>query len=281
MKSRVKKIILKTKKQVFGDMLGNNTSLFQGEGFEFTELREYIHGDDIRKIDWKTTAKLGKPYIRIYQEERELSIVTAVMMGGSTYFGTVRQKSEVMSELVASIGFSAMKNGDLFSNIIFADRLYEMSRPSKKFFSIEDIVTKMESFELLNKKSEHKLFVETLFKRLKRKSFLFVISDFVGDIDLTLLSKKHDVVAIIVRDRFEENPKELGYIRIRDMEGTQTFEGNMGSKELDTYTKALTQNDEKLYAHFKRNGIRFTKIYTDEEPFLKLVRLFGRSQKGA
>ena len=277
MKNKVKKILLKTKKQVFGDMLGNNTSLFQGEGFEFTELREYIYGDDIRKIDWKTTAKLGKPYIRIYQEERELNIVTAVMMGGSTYFGTVRQKSEVMSELVASIGFSAMKNGDLFSNIIFADRLYEMSRPSKKFFSIESIITKMESFELLNKKSEHKLFVETLFKRLKRKSFLFVISDFVGDIDLTLLSKKHDVVAIIVRDKFEENPKEMGYIRVMDMESSQVFEGDMGSKELETYSKALAQNDEKVYAHFKKNGIRFTKIYTDEEPFLKLARLFGRS----
>ena len=276
MKSRVKKIILKTKKQVFGDMLGNNTSLFQGEGFEFTELREYVYGDDVRKIDWKTTAKLGKPYIRIYQEERELNVTTAVMMGGSTYFGTVRQKSEVMSELVASIGFSAMKNGDLFSNIIFADRLYEMSRPNKKLFSIESIITKMESFELLNKKSDYKLFVDTLFKRLKRKSFLFIISDFVGEVDLTLLSKKHDVVALIVRDKFEENPKELGYIRIRDMESSQTFEGDIGQKELDTYTKALAQNDEKLYAHFKKNGIRFTKIYTDEEPFLKLIRLFGR-----
>ena len=276
MNSKIKKILLKTKKQVFGDMLGNNVSLFQGEGFEFTELREYIYGDDIRKIDWKTTAKLGKPYIRIYQEERELNVVTAVMMGGSTYFGTVRQKSEVMSELVASIGFSAMKNGDLFSNIIFADKLYEMSRPNKKFFSIESIVTKMDEFELLNKKSDHKLFVDTLFKRLKRKSFLFVISDFVGDVDLTLLSKKHDVVAIIVRDKFEENPKEMGYIRIMDMESSRTFEGDIGHAELDTYTKALAQNDEKLYAHFKKNGIRFTKVYTDEEPFLKLARLFGR-----
>jgi len=275
MNSKVKKILLKTKKQVFGDMLGNNASLFQGEGFEFSELREYVYGDDVRKIDWKTTAKLGKPYIRIYQEERELNVVTAVIMGGSTYFGTVRQKSEFMRELVASIGFSAMRNGDLFSNLIFADKLYEMSRPSKKIFAIEDILNKMESFDVLNKKSDYKLFSDVVFKRLKRKSFLFVISDFVGEVDLTLLSKKHDIVALIVRDKFEENPKELGYLRVMDMESSKVFEGNIGGAELDTYTKALHDNDEKLYTHFKKNNIRFTKIYTDEEPFLKLARLFG------
>jgi len=275
MNSKVKKILLKTKKQVFGDMLGNNASLFQGEGFEFSELREYVYGDDVRKIDWKTTAKLGKPYVRIYQEERELNVVTAVIMGGSTYFGTVRQKSEFMRELVASIGFSAMRNGDLFSNLIFADKLYEMSRPSKKIFAIEDILNKMESFDVLNKKSDYKLFSDVVFKRLKRKSFLFVISDFVGEVDLTLLSKKHDIVALIVRDKFEENPKELGYLRVMDMESSKVFEGNIGGAKLDTYTKALHDNDEKLYTHFKKNNIRFTKIYTDEEPFLKLARLFG------
>ena len=114
-----KKILLKARKQVFGEMLGNNASLFQGEGFEFTELREYVYGDDVRKIDWKTTAKLGKPFIKIYREERELNVVTAVMMGGSTYFGTVKQKSDVMAELVALLGFSAVKNSDLFMSLSF------------------------------------------------------------------------------------------------------------------------------------------------------------------
>jgi len=113
-----KKIILKTRKQVFGEMIGNNSSLFQGEGFEFSELREYIYGDDVRKIDWKTTAKLRRPYVKVYHEERELNVVVSTMMNGSAYFGTVRPKSEFMSELVAVIGFSAIKNSDLFSNMI-------------------------------------------------------------------------------------------------------------------------------------------------------------------
>jgi uncharacterized protein (DUF58 family) len=270
-----KKILLKARKQVFGEMLGNNASLFQGEGFEFTELREYVYGDDVRKIDWKTTAKLGKPYIKIYREERELNVVTAVMMGGSTYFGTVKQKSETMAELVALLGYSAIKNADLFSNVIFSDKLYGMSRPSKKFFAVEDAVTKMQDFEVLGKSSDYQAFTDSLYKRIKRKSLLFVISDFVGDIDLALLAKKHDVVALIVRDRFEEKPQELGYMRLMDMEKSASYEGVIGTSALKGYEKALHQNDETLYAHFKSSAVRFTKIYTDEEPYLKLIKLLG------
>ena len=273
--SNLKKVLLKAKKQVFGEMLGNNASLFQGEGFEFTELREYVHGDDVRKIDWKTTAKLGKPFIKIYREERELNVVTALMMGGSSYFGTVKQKSELMAELVALLGFSAVKNGDLFSNVIFADKLYSMSKPNKKFFSIQDAVGQIEKFDMLGKKSEHKLFADTLYKRIRRKSLLFIISDFIGEVDFTLLSKKHDVVALIVRDKFEEEPQELGYLRILDMEGGQSFEGNIGQSELKLYKEALAENDKKLYAHFKKNAIRFSKIYTYEEPYIKLAKLLG------
>ena len=110
-------------------MLGNNASLFQGEGFEFAELREYVYGDDVRKIDWKTTAKLGKPFVKIYKEERELNVVVVSMLGGSVYFGTVKQKSDIIAEVVATLGFSAVKNSDLFSHMIFADRLYDLSKP--------------------------------------------------------------------------------------------------------------------------------------------------------
>jgi len=275
MTTKSKKLLLKARKQVFGEMLGNNVSLFQGEGFEFTELREYIYGDDVRKIDWKTTAKLGKPFIRIYHEERELNVVTAVMLGGSSYFGTVRQKSEVMTELVALLGFSAVKNSDLFTNIIFADRLYNMSKPNKKFFTIDDAISKIEAFKMLGKESNYQALTDTLYKRLKRKSLLFVISDFVGDINLSLLSKKHDVVAIIVRDKFEEKPQELGFMRLMDMESGASFEGVVAGAELKSYEKALVQNDEKLFKHFKKNSVRYVKVYTDEEPYLKLVKLLG------
>lgn len=268
----VKKIVLKTKKQVYGDMLGNNASLFQGEGFEFAELREYVYGDDVRKIDWKTTAKLGKPFVKIYKEERELNVVVVSMMSGSMYFGTVKQKSDIVAEVVATLGFSAVKNSDLFTHMIFADKMYTLSKPSKKLFSVHKAVEDLVDFDPLGKEADFPALVETLVKRLKKKALLFIVSDFVGEIDLKLLSKKHDIFAVIVRDRFEENPAELGYLRLIDMETKQSFEGDVNSGTLKNYKKALHDNDEKLYKQFKKQGVRFTKVYTHEESTLKLMK---------
>ena len=268
----VKKIVLKTKKQVYGDMLGNNSSLFQGEGFEFAELREYVYGDDVRKIDWKTTAKLGKPFVKIYKEERELNVVVVSMMSGSMYFGTMKQKSSIVAEVVATLGFSAVKNSDLFTHMIFADKMYTLSKPSKKLFSVHKAVEDLVDFDPLGKEADFPALVETLNRRLKKKALLFIVSDFVGEIDLKILSKKHDVFAVIVRDRFEENPSELGYLRLIDMETKQSFEGDINSGTLKNYKKALHDNDEKLYKQFKKQGVRFTKVYTHEESTLKLMK---------
>jgi len=235
LKKAAKKIILKTKKQVYGDMLGNNASLFQGEGFEFAELREYVYGDAVRKIDWKTTAKLGKPFVKVYKEERELNVVVVSMLGGSVYFGTVKQKSDIIAEVVATLGFSAVKNADLFSHMLFADKLYDLSKPSKKLFSVHKAVEEIVDFEPLGKEADYKALVETLNNRLKKKALLFIISDFVGDIDLKLLSKKHDVFAVIVRDRFEEDPSELGYLRLIDMESKQMMKNSINSLKSRAY----------------------------------------------
>jgi uncharacterized protein (DUF58 family) len=272
MNKSVKKILLKTKKQVYGDMLGNNASLFQGEGFEFAELREYVYGDDIRKIDWKTTAKLGKPFVKVYKEERELNVVVVSMLSGSTYFGTVKQKSHLMAEVVATLGFSAIKNADLFTQMIFADKMYSISKPSKKLFSVHRAVEEIMQFDVLGKRADYKSLVEMLTKRLRKKALLFIVGDFVGEIDLKLLSKKHDIFAIIVRDRFEEHPSELGYLKLIDMESKKHFEGNIDSKKIKAYQKALHENDEKLYKQFKNQGVRFAKVYTHEEGSSTLMK---------
>ena len=277
MNKTAKKIVLKTRKQVYGDMLGNNASMFHGEGFEFTELREYVYGDDVRKIDWKTTAKLGKPFVKIYKEERELNVVVVSMLGGSMYFGTMKQKSDIVAELVATLGFSAVKNSDLFTHILFADKLYERSKPSKKHFAIQKAVEEVTAFEPLGKETDFTSLVETLSTRLKKKSLLFILSDFIGDIDLKLLSKKHDVFAVVIRDKFEENPSELGYLRLIDMESKKSFESDINAGALGAYKKAIYKNDEKLYKQFKKQGIRFTKVYTHEEPVLKLMKTMRRA----
>jgi len=253
-------------------MIGNNASFFQGEGFEFSELREYVHGDDVRKIDWKTTAKLGKPFIKVYKEERELNVVVVSLLSGSTYFGTHRQKQEVIAEVAATIGFSAVKNADLFSHMIFADKLYDLSKPSKKIFAVNHAIKEIVDFDVLGKEANYAALVETLISRLKKKALLFIISDFVGDIDLKHLAKKHDVFAVIVRDKFEENPSDLGYLRLIDLETKKGYEGEMNASAFKSYVKALHDNDEKLYQQFRKRGVRFSKIYTHEDPTLKLMK---------
>lgn len=269
---KTNRILLKTRKQVFGDMLGNNASLFHGEGFEFAELREYIYGDDIRKIDWKTTAKLGKPFVKVYREERELNVAISTMLGGSTYFGTCCQKSEYIAQLIAILGFSAVKNSDQFSHLLYADRLYHHSKPSKKLFAVTKEVERTLGFEPLGLESDFGGWTRATFQRIRKKSLLFLISDFVGEVDLRLLAKKHDVFAIIVRDRFEEDPQDLGYLRLVDTEGHGSYEGEVGRTTLNHYRAALKANDHALFQQFRQNGIRSAKLYTDQDPASGLLR---------
>ncbi|MDD5406666.1 MAG: DUF58 domain-containing protein [Sulfurovaceae bacterium] len=267
-----KKLLLKTQKQVYSERLGNHISKFYGEGFEFSELREYEYGDDVRRIDWKTTAKIGKPYVKLYFEERELNVVIATMMGGSSYFGTFRQKCDVMREITALIGISAISENDRFSHFLFADKLIEWSKPSKQRFSLYQALEQMNSFEMLGKVSNYPGMVQTLWTYLNKKALLYIISDGIGDIDLGRLSKKHDVVLIIVRDRFEEDPQELGFLRLVDMESTQSYLGNMDNDAVYNYKKALAMNDAKLIANCKKYGIRILKVYTHENIYLKLLQ---------
>ena len=272
MNKKAKQITLKTRKQVFGALSGNNISALKGEGFEFAELREYVYGDDVKKIDWKTTAKVGKPFVKIYQEERELNVVISTMLSGSTYFGTAAVKKEYMVELMAVLGYSAIRNKDLFSHILYANRLYRHSKPSKKIFAVNKEVQEAIEFDVIGKPPDYEGWVETLNKRIRKKSLLFLIADFVGEVNLTLLAKKHDLVVLIVRDYFIENPKPLGEITLVDPGYLESFSGNVDENAISIYKKALRQNDKRLFNHLKKIGARFAKLYTHKEPYLELVK---------
>ncbi len=275
MSNQLKQILIKTKRQVFSEISGNNASIFKGEGYDFIELREYQIGDDVKKIDWIISAKLQKPFVKIFREERELNVVVASMLNGSVHFGTKKFKQELIGEISAIIGYSAIKNSDLFSSFIFADKLHSFIKPTKKLFGIHKMTEEILNFNPLEKVANYEELKNHLLKRVKRKSLVFIVSDFFGDIDFKLLNKKHEIVAIIIRDRLEENPPNLGFLSLIDPESSTILEGDLNPNTTKKYREAIIENDKKLYNHFKKNGVKFTKIYTDEEPFIKLLKLFG------
>ncbi len=272
--SKLQKILVRARRQVFSEMVGNNPSIFQGEGYDFIELREYMAGDDIRHIDWNITAKMQKPFIKIFREERELNVVLVSVLNGSVHFGSKRFKQETIADIVALLSFSTLKNGDLLSSYIFTDAMVSNSKPSKKLHQIQKSVKEILDFDAINQKVDFKVIADAMYKRLKRKSLILVIGDFFEIPDFKLLAKKHEVVAIIVRDHLEEKPPQMGFTSLVDPESGALLEGDFNTSSVEAYAKKVYAHDHKLYDTFRKNQIRFTKIYTDSMASVELRRLF-------
>ncbi len=274
----MKKILIKARRTVFSDVIGNNTTLFKGEGYDFVELREYEDGEDVKKIDWMISAKMQKPYVKVFHAQRELNITIAPILGGSVFFGTHRFKHEVISEICAILGYSSVKQGDNFDSYILNSQVQLNTKKTKKIFGVTSMVEKIYNYNVLNKNVNYPVITTELFKKIRKKSIIFLIGDFfeINSLDLKILAKKHEVIAIIVRDKFEESPKALGNVNLLDPNNNQIFTGDMGSSLVKEYEKKRKENDHKLYEHFQRCGIRFTKIYTHEEPLTKLIPLMSK-----
>jgi len=275
---KVKEIIIKTKKRLFGANLGNNISIFQGNGLDFSEIKEYNFGDDVKKINWKVTAKEQKPYVNVFHEERELNIVVCFMVSGNIYFGSVRQKQEVMAEIATIIGYSAVKNSDKFSTIFFSDKEEKIFTPSKSINSVYAMLEYALEQDVLKKEVDYNKLSEYLLQRLKQKSIIFIVGDFYEDVDFSYLGAKHEVYTIAVRDPFEEEPKfdsEIGLVDPKSLKSEHLF---LDKNTLKEFKKEITKRDNRLISHLIKNGIAFVKVYTNEEPFIKLSSIFRGKQ---
>jgi uncharacterized protein (DUF58 family) len=272
--SKLKKILVRARRQVFSELIGNNPSIFQGEGYDFIELREYMPGDDIRRIDWNITAKMRQPYIKVFREERELNVVIASMLNGSVHFGSTKFKQDFMAEIAALLSFSSIRNGDLFSSFLFADKLYKENRPSKKIHAVQSLVSEILDFDALHKKADYEGLSSYLMKRLKRKSLIIVIADYFDLPDFKVLARKHEVIAVIVRDRMEEHPPAFGFSTLQDPESGAELEGDFNRSTIKAYEARVLEHDHKLYEKLRKEQVHFVKIYTDESAVVKLKRLF-------
>ncbi len=274
MNTALKALQLKARHQVYTLLSGHNLSKLHGEGYDFSELREYQMGDDIRKINWTITAKLGKPYIKELHANRELSVVVAALMDGSLYFGSGNAKQTKLIEVATLLGYAAQQNSDLFTGISYFHNQTNTTPPTKHLYHIEQFSKILFEASLLGTKVDYNSSIQDLFKRLHKPSLVFVIGDFLEEIDLSLLAQKHEVIAIIIRDRDEESPRRLGEVTLSSPQNGGKMDTFFGRKSIEKYLAKLQENDEKLAEHFARYDIRSVKIFTDDEVVGKLIGLF-------
>ena len=269
--TKANRILLKARRHIVGDRIGNNGSMFRGEGYDFTELREYTSGDDVRHINWNVTAKMGKPYVKVFRQEREINVICGVMLGGNLSFG---DKLEMLGLAVSIIGYSAVANGDPFGCCRFVDQSYEFTVPTKKNFVVANTLQSILETPIMGKKPDLFYAVNELYRRIKRRSLIILVGDFFELPQLKLLAKKHEVVAIVIRDAEEENPTMRGYHALIDPQSGAVVEGDFGTSALKTYKQNLQEHDKQLFEIFRTSGVRATKLYTHNNPAVVLRRLF-------
>lgn len=272
--TRLETLLIKAREEVYTLLSGNNLSKLQGEGYDLSEIREYQVGDDVRKINWIITAKMGKPYIKELHSNRELSIAVAPLMDGSLYFGDTNKKQYTLAETTALLGYSAYKNSDIFTGIACTQEKNIYRAATKNIYSIESFVERLYSYNTLRTKLSYSQIPQEIFARLHKRSILFVIGDFLQEIDLSLLAQRHEVIALIIRDRAEEEVDKLGEVRLQDPTSQRAMDTYFGRRSIQRYQAHLRKNDQAQREHFAKYNIRYLKIYTDEDVLSRLMQLF-------
>lgn len=274
MTTHLKALQLKARHQVYTLLSGHNLSKLHGEGYDFSELREYQMGDDIRKINWTITAKLGKPHIKELHANRELSVVVCALMDASLYFGSGNEKQKKLTEVATILGFAAQHSGDLFTGLGYMQTQTYTTIPTKQVYHIEQFSQILYESRLLHTTLDYDTSIKDLFKRIHKPSLVFVLGDFLKEIDLSLLAQKHEVITIIIRHKEEESPKKLGEISLNDPHKGEKLDTYFGRNSIEKYVAKVKENDERLMAHFSRYDIRSVKIFTEDEVIGKLMKLF-------
>jgi len=270
---KLKQIIFKTKRQIFSEKTGNNSSIFKGEGYDFLELREYMPGDNIKFIDWNITAKLQTPYVKVFHEEREINVVIASTLNGSVHFGSRKLKQDLIAEITALLSFSSIKNSDTFSSFIYTDKLESFTKPSKRINAVTLATKEIIEFDAMKKGLDLKKMGDSLFLSVKKRSLIFIIGDFFEIPDFKILAKKHEVIIIITRDKLEENPPLFGLATLEDPQTGLDLEGDFSKTAINKYKTKVKLHDQALYQKLRLDGIRFKKIYTHSNIWLELQAL--------
>ncbi len=273
MQDRLKEILLKVKKEVFSGNLGNNISTFKGSGLDFSEIRDYEIGDDVRSINWKASAKNQGIKVNLFNEERELNIVVAFLNSGTLNFGTKRLKQDLMAEILGFLAYSALKNSDNLTTLFFSDKPEKLYKPTKNPGILPTLIEEALKIETLGKSVDYEEFCNFINSSIKRKSLIFLIGDFYGDVDISTIAHKNEVYALIARDRFEESPKFSGDVALVSPIDFKEESFSFGKSEIKEYEALIREHDQKIYEHFLAHKVRYGKIYTDDDVYLRISQI--------
>lgn len=279
---KVRKIEIKTRGLSHNIFAGQYHSAFKGRGMSFSEVREYQYGDDVRDIDWNVTARFNKPYIKVFEEERELTVMLLVDLSDSLDFGTVnRTKREMVTEIAATIAFAAIQNNDKIGVIFFTDKVEKFIPPQKGRKHILYIIRELINFEPESKKTSIRVPLEYLTNAIKKRCTAFIISDFISNDDyrnaMTIANRKHDVVAIQVYDRRLASMPRIGLVKFRDAEtGEEMYVDTSSAKVQEEQRRWWNGQCANLDEVLKKSRVDSVSISTDQDYVKALLALFSR-----
>jgi uncharacterized protein (DUF58 family) len=278
---KVRKIEIKTRglsQQVFA---GEYHSAFKGRGMTFSEVREYQYGDDIRNIDWNVTARFNHPYIKVFEEERELTVLLLVDTSGSRNFGSDGQlRRNILTEISAVLSFSAIQNNDKIGLILFSDKVEKFIPPKKGKKHILHIIRELIEFEPQSKKTDLTEALIYLTNAIKKRCTAFILSDFISpsfDEPLKIASRKHDLVALQVYDKRDKEIPDMGLVKFTDSEtGMEKWVDTSLNSIRKAYSENWNSRQKGLQNTFKRASVDYTSVSTSEDYVKPLINLFKK-----
>ncbi len=276
---KVRKIEIKTKRlsdHIFG---GEYHSSFKGRGMTFSEVRSYAYGDDVRNIDWNVTARYRTPFVKVFEEERELTMMLAVDMSQSEFFGTKNQlKKDMITEMIATLAFSAIQNNDKVGLVLFTDEIELFIPPAKGRSHVLRIIRELVDFQPKNKGTNLSKTFKFLYNILKKKAIVFVVSDFMDkgyENTLKIVGRKHDLTGIKVFDPMEKEIPDLGLVLIDDLETGKKQYVDTGNKNLRrTYAAQFSAQQKYFKKAFQSAGAGTIEVATNESYIKKLLQYF-------
>ncbi len=280
---KVRKIEIKTRGLSKNIFAGEYHSQFKGRGMTFSEVREYQAGDDVRSIDWNVTARLGKPYIKVFEEERELTVMLLIDVSGSSHFGTVSQmKRDMMTEVAATLAFSTIENNDKVGVIFFTDKIEKYIPPKKGKKHVLHIIRELIDFQPEQHGTDIAAAIQYFANAQKRRCTAFLISDFMTEQvavlkkPLMIASNRHDLSAIQIYDRRDAELPDVGLLKVKDAEtGERIWIDTAVRAVRESYARHWDEQQTELYDVFTKTGTNHISIRTDEDYVRALMKLFS------